>query len=91
MVWSCFPFIKSDQNHLARHSERGEKTRQTEEEVGRQHQGMDRPGVRQVPEDSREQGKMEKTGCKFICGVPTTLAVKGLMMMSCSVTATMAV
>ena len=35
--------------HLARHSERG-KTRQTEEEVGRQHQGMDRPGVRQVPE-----------------------------------------
>ena len=33
-------------NHLARHSERGKKTRQTEEEVGRQHQGMDRPGVR---------------------------------------------
>ena len=30
-------------NHLARHSERGKKTRQTEEEVGRQHQGMDRP------------------------------------------------
>ena len=49
--------------------------------VGRQHQGMDRPGVRQVPEDSGEQGKMEKTGCKIICGAPTTLAVKGLMMM----------
>ena len=31
---------------LQRHSERGKKTRQTEEEVGRQHQGMDRPGVR---------------------------------------------
>ena len=44
------------------------KTRQTEEEVGRQHQGMDRPGVRQVPERSGEQGKMEKTGCKIICG-----------------------
>ncbi|WP_419584082.1 hypothetical protein, partial [Thiolapillus sp.] len=42
-VWSCFPFIRSGQNHLARHSERGKKTRQTEEEVGRQHQGMDRP------------------------------------------------
>ena len=27
------------------------------------------------------QGKMEKTGCKIICGGPTTLAVKGLMMM----------
>ena len=49
VVWSCFPFIRSGQNHLARHSERGKKTRQTEEKVGRQHQGMDRPGVRQVP------------------------------------------
>ena len=41
----------------------------------------DRPGVRQVLEGSGEQGKMEKTGCKTICGAPTTLAVKGLMMM----------
>ena len=49
--------------------------------VGRQHQGMDRPGVLQVPEGSGEQGKMEKTGCKIICGAPTTLAVKGLLMM----------
>ena len=49
--------------------------------MGRQHQGMDRPGVRQVPEGSGEQGKMEKTGCKIICGATTTLAVKGLMMM----------
>ena len=55
--------------------------RQTEEEVGRQHQGMDGPGVRQVPEGIGEQGKMEKTGCKSICGAQTTLAVKGLMMM----------
>ena len=69
------------QNHLARHSERGRKTRQTEEEVGREHQGMDRPGVRQVPEGNGEQGKMEKTGCKIICGALTTLAVKGLIMM----------
>ena len=76
-----FPFIRSNQNHLARHSERGQKTRRTKEEVGRQHQGMDRPGVRQVPEGSGEQGKMEKTGCKIVCGAPTTLAVKGLMMM----------
>ena len=28
-----------------------------------------------------EQGKMEKNGCKIICGAPTTPAVKGLMMM----------
>ena len=29
VVWSCFPFIWPGQNHLARHSERGKKTRQT--------------------------------------------------------------
>ena len=28
--------------------------------------------------------KMEKTDCKIICGAPTTLAVKGLMMMMMS-------
>ena len=60
VVWSCFPFIRSGQNHLARHSERRKKTRQTEEEVGRQHQGMDRPAVRQVSEGSEEQRKMEE-------------------------------
>ena len=63
------------------HSERGKKTSQTEEEVGRQHQRMNRPGVRQVPEGTGEQGKMETTGCEIICGAPTTLAVKGYMMM----------
>ena len=77
VVWPCFPFIRSGQNRLARHSERGKKTRQTEEEVERQHQKMDRPGVRQVPEEGGEPEKMEKTGCKIICGAPTTLAVKG--------------
>ena len=66
----------SGQNHLARHSERGKKTRQREEEVGRQHQGMDRPEVRQIPEGCGKQGKMEETGCEIICGAPTTLAVK---------------
>ena len=59
----------------------GRRLRQTEEEVGRQHQGMDRPGVHQVPEGSGEQGKMEEADCEIICGAPTTLAVKGLMMM----------
>ena len=75
-IYLCLPFIRSGQNHLARHSERGKKTRQTDEEVGRQHQGMDRPGVRQVPEGSGEQGKMEKTGCEIICGAPRPSRVK---------------
>ena len=46
---------------------------ETEEEVGGRHWGGGQA--------SGEQGKMEKTGCKIICGTPTTLAVKGLMMM----------
>ena len=45
--------------------------------VGRQHQEMDRSGVRKVPEGSGEEGKMEEAGCEIICGAPTTLAVKG--------------
>ena len=77
VVWSCLPFIRSGQNHLARHSERGKKTRQAEEEVGRQHQGMDRPGVHQVLECSVKQGKVEETGYKIICSAPMTLMVKG--------------
>ena len=74
---SCLPFIRSGQNHLARHSERGKKTRRTKEELGRQHQAMDRPGVIEVPEGSGKQRKMEETGCEVICGAPTTLEVKG--------------
>ena len=36
-------------------------------------------GKSQRAVDNRE--KMEKTGCKIICGAPTTLAVEELMMM----------
>ena len=46
---------------FARHSE-GEENRQTEEDVGKQHQEMDRPGVHQVPEGSGAQRRMEETG-----------------------------
>ena len=81
VAWTCLPFIRSGQNCLARHSERGKKTRQTKKEVGRQHQGMDRPGVRQVPEANGEQRKMEETGCEIICSASTTLAVKRQMIM----------
>ena len=77
VVWICLPFVRSGQNQLARYGERGTKTRQTEEEVGGQHEGMDMPGVRQVPEGSGEQKQMEETGSEVTCGTPTTLAVKG--------------
>ena len=70
------PVHQAGQNQLARHSERGKKTRQTEEEVGRQHQGMDMPGFRQVPEGCGEQGKMEETGCEIsvVSSYPSRLA-----------------
>ena len=79
VVWSCFPFIRLAKTILQTTVKGGR--RQTEEVVGRQHQGMDRPWDRQVPEGSGDQGKMEKPGCKIICAAPTTLAVKVLMMM----------
>ena len=37
VVWTCLPFIRSGHTCLARYSERGKKTKQTEGEVGRQH------------------------------------------------------
>ena len=39
---------------------------------------MDRPGVRQLPEGSGEQKKMErkKNGSEVICSAPTILAVR---------------
>ena len=42
------------------------KTRQTEEEVGREYLRMDRPGVRPVPEGSGEQ----KNGGKLVVKSP---------------------
>ena len=45
--------------------------------MGRQHQDMDRPGVRRVSEGSGQQRKLEEAGCDVICGAPTTPAVKG--------------
>ena len=33
------------------------------------------------PRGQWRTGKMEKPGCKIICGAPSTLAVKGLMIM----------
>ena len=53
MVWTYLPFIRSGQNHLARHSEREKMRRQTEKETERQNQGMDRPGVRQISVSAR--------------------------------------
>ena len=55
----------------------GRQKRERKKEVGRQHQEMDRLGVRQVPVGSGEERKIEEAGCEVICGAPTTPAVKG--------------
>ena len=49
--------------HLARHSERGEKTRRTEDEVGRQHQGS---GQAWSSQSSRGQWRTEKNGGNWL-------------------------
>ena len=56
------PFFAGDRNDgwlvvnvWSYESESRKQRRQTEEEMGRQHQGMDRPGVRKVPEGCGEQ------------------------------------
>ena len=38
---------------------------------GRQHQRVDRAGVRQFPEDCGEQERVERAGCKVVSGVQT--------------------
>ena len=63
VVWSCLPFIRFGQNHLTRHSDRGEKTRQTEEEVGRLHQGMRQAWSSPSP---RGQWKTETNGGNWL-------------------------
>ena len=81
VVWSCLPFIMSGQNHLARHSERGKKTRQTNKKVGRQHQGMGRYGDYKVPEDNGEQkqNKTKNGGNVLSCFV----LLKSVLLISC--------
>ena len=51
-------------NQLARHSERGKKTRQTEKRL----EDNIKKWTGQVPEGSGEQKKMEKTSCEVMCG-----------------------
>ena len=45
MVWPCFKVFWSSKDNPTGHSERKKKRRQTEEEVGRQYQSVDRNGL----------------------------------------------
>ena len=66
VVWTCFPFNRSGQNHLARHSERGKKTRQTEIEVERQQREWTGLGFAKSHRAVENREKMEETGCEII-------------------------
>ena len=69
--------MRSGQNHLARHIERGKKTRQTEkrwEDNIREWTGLEFGRSKRAAENRK---KCQKLVAKIICGAPTTLAVKG--------------
>ena len=48
MVWPCFKVVWFSKDNPTGHSERTKKKRQTEEEVGRQYQRVDRNGLCQL-------------------------------------------
>ena len=80
MVWSCFPFIRSGQNHLARHSERGEEDKADGGRSGKATLGNGQAWSSPSPRGQWRRGeKMEETGCEIVFVAPTTLAVKRLV------------
>ena len=53
------------------------KRRKTDDEMGRQHQRIDRDGVWRFPEGSGRQGKVKRYYCIIICS-SRAVKVKGL-------------
>ena len=83
MVWSCFLFIRSAKTILQgtvkeRRRQCGQRKRW--EDNIREWTGLEF-GKSQRAVENREKWRKLVHGCKIICGAPTTLAVKGLMMM----------
>ena len=78
VVWSCLPFIRSGQNHLARHNERGKETRQRKrwEDNMREWTGLEFARSQRAVEN---RGKWRKLVAKSSVVPPTTFAVKGYM------------
>ena len=75
MVWPCLLFIRSGQNHLARHSERGKKTRQTEEEeLAKLDERLDKASTAYGMEICSEKTKLMTNN---ISGINTEIKVNG--------------
>ena len=68
VVWSCFPFIRSGQNHLARHSEREKEDKADRGRGGKTTSGNGLAWRSPSPRGQWRTGKMEETGCEIICG-----------------------
>ena len=88
VVWTCLLLIRSGQNHLARHSERGEVDKADRGRGGETTSGNGQAWSSASPrrqwrtgENGGKKKEKKKTGREIICGALTTLAVKGLMMM----------
>ena len=63
VVWTCLPFIKSAQNCLARHNERGKKTRRTEKRGRKTTSGN---GQFRSSPSSRGQWRTEQKGGNWL-------------------------
>ena len=46
-----------------------------------QHHRVDRPGLQRDTKGGRRQAEVETTSCEVIGGAPTTLLVKGLLLL----------
>ena len=82
VVWSCFPFIRSGQNHLARHSERGKKTRRTKED-NREWTGLEF-GKSQRAVENREKWRKLVAKSSVVPQRPSRVMGLMMMMMQCS-------
>ena len=84
MVWSCLPFIRPGQNHLARHSERRKKTRRTKEEGGgdniREWTGLEF-GKFQRAVENRGKGRKLVAKSSVVPQRPSRLRILMIMMM----------
>ena len=79
VVWSCFPFIRSGQNHFASTVKGGRRPggqRKRWEDNIREWTGLEFATSQRAVEN---RGKWRKLVAKSFCGAPTTLAVKGEM------------
>ena len=75
MVWSHLMVLWHDEANSSGGSERNKEERKTEDEMIRQHQGMEFGDSLWAAE---RQGRVERYCCNTICGAPTTSEVKEL-------------